>query len=436
MPPLKPAYLQRISISSRLILYAQSHANFSTSVPRWPRLRPSARASRILATSDDIHSNELDSTPSPSLTASTPPKTSHTKSTTPKTTTSPHKPTQPTKTTPTIPIPQEPLSSSSSSSSSSPSTPKRSAPPNTKPHKETLFTNTLIRQTPSSSLISTSTTKPQDAQIASAASFFQQGFQFLYSAESLRHHPKNDHIPEIIILGASNVGKSSFLNALLGRPGAARVSARPGKTTLMNAFGLGPLPNIPKGLVRQGEKLPRYSLVLVDTPGYGFKSQASWGDAVWKYIKARKMLRGAVVLLSSEKRLMDQDKWLLRTLAEANTRTLVVLTKADKGGGSWTQRCGDMATLVREELRKMSQSVGNGWDEGSGWNPDIHITAAGMDKVPKLGNGGGVGGVRTSILEMAGFDFDLKEREVKKKDETVTYGGPVVSFDDIKWKMG
>ncbi|KAK4072046.1 hypothetical protein Trihar35433_4110 [Trichoderma harzianum] len=426
MPPLKPASLQRISYSPRLILNPQSHACFTTSVPRWPRLRPSARPSRILATSNDTLSKELDSTlPSP-LTASTPLKSSNTTSTTPKTK-APHKSTQPTKITPTIPNLQE---------SSPSSTPKRSAPPNTKPHKETLFTNTLIRQSSSSPLIITSTTKPQDAQIASASSFFQQGFQFLYSAESLRHHPKNEHIPEVIILGASNVGKSSFLNALVGRPGAARVSARPGKTTLMNAFGLGPLPNIPKGLVRQGEKLPRYSLVLVDTPGYGFKSQASWGDAVWKYIKARKMLRGAVVLLSSEKRLMEQDKWLLRTLAEANTRTLVVLTKADKGGGSWTQRCGDMATLVREELRKMSQSVGNGWEEGSGWNPDIHITAAGMDNVPKLGSGGGVGGVRTSILELAGFDFDLKEKEVKKKDETVTYGGPVVSFDDIKWKTG
>ncbi|KAK0766463.1 hypothetical protein N5P37_000188 [Trichoderma harzianum] len=430
MPPLKPASLQSISKSTRLTLNAHSHTYFTTSAPRWPRLRPSARPSRILATSNDTHSNEFDSTSTPSqspLTSSKPPELSNPTSSTTKTTT-PHKPIQPTKVTPTIPNPQEP--------SPSPSTPKRSAPPNTKPHKETLFTNTLIRQSSSSPLITTSTTKPQDAQIASAASFFQQGFQFLYSAESLRHHPKNEHIPEVIILGASNVGKSSFLNALVGRPGAARVSARPGKTTLMNAFGLGPLPNIPKGLVRQGEKLPRYSLVLVDTPGYGFKSQASWGDAVWKYIKARKMLRGAVVLLSSEKKLMEQDKWLLRTLAEANTRTLVVLTKADKGGGSWTQRCGDMATLVREELRKMSQSVGNGWEEGSGWNPDIHITAAGMDNVPKLGSGGGVGGVRTSILEMAGFDFDLKEKEVKKKDETVTYGGPVVSFDDIKWKTG
>lgn len=308
---------------------------------------------------------------------------------------------------------------------------KRSAPPNTKPHKETLFTSTLIRHAPNAAL-TTTTTKHQDEHIAAAASFFQQGFQFLYSAAALRDHPKNEHIPEIIILGASNVGKSSFINALVGKSDAARVSARPGKTTLMNAFGVGPLPKIPRGLVKQGEKLPRYSLVLVDTPGYGFKSQASWGDAVWKYIKARKMLRGAVVLLSSEKRLMEQDKWLLRTLAEANTRTLVVLTKADKGGGEWTQRCSDMAAVLRQELRNMSRSVGNGWREGSGWNPDIYITAAGMDRVPKLASGGGVGGVRMSILEMAGFD--LLDKQVKKKDETVTYGGPVVSFDDIQWK--
>lgn len=398
-----------------------SHACFSTSLPRWPRLRPSARPSRssvVASNNDEIYSNSIKhqnppATPPPP--PQTPKKTTITASTTSSKPTSTPTPSQTTNTIPGI-------------------TPKRSAPPNTKPHKEALFTSTLIRHSSNSNSphLTTTTTKSQDAQISSAAAFFQQGFQFLYSAESLRHHPKNEHIPEILILGASNVGKSSFLNALVGKLDAARVSARPGKTTLMNAFAVGPLPKIPKGHVKQGEKLPRYSLVLVDTPGYGFKSQASWGDAVWKYIKARKMLRGAVVLISSEKKLMEQDKWLLRTLAEANTRTLVVLTKADKGGGSWTERCSDMAELLRGELRKISRSAGNGWREGSGWNPDIYITAAGMDRMPKLASGGGVGGVRTSILEMAGFD--LQDKEVKKKDETITYGGPVVSFDDIKWK--
>jgi GTP-binding protein len=407
MPPLRPQAIHRISISRT------PQVCFTTSLPRWPRLRPSAKPSRssVVATNDEIYSNIIKHHDIP---AAPPPQQQ-----TPKKTTSASNISNST----TTPIQID---------STATPTPKRSAPPNTKPHKEALFTSTLIRHSPNSSHLTTTTTKPQDAQISAAASFFQQNFQFLYSAESLRHHPKNEHIPEILILGASNVGKSSFLNALVGKLDAARVSARPGKTTLMNAFAVGPLPKIPKGHVKQGEKLPRYSLVLVDTPGYGFKSQASWGDAVWKYIKARKMLRGAVVLISSEKKLMEQDKWLLRTLAEANTRTLVVLTKADKGGGSWTDRCSEMAELLRGELRKISRSAGNGWKEGSGWNPDIYITAAGMDRMPKLASGGGVGGVRTSILEMAGFD--LQDKEVKKKDETITYGGQVVSFDDIKWK--
>ncbi|KAL7785896.1 P-loop containing nucleoside triphosphate hydrolase protein [Trichoderma ceciliae] len=417
MAPLKPPVLKRLSNSPLLILCHHSQACFSTSVPRWPRMRPSAKPSHSsFTTNNEInnnHGNHLDS-------PATPPKA------TMNTSTNPHL-------NPNLnlnPNPNPKLNTEKSPPP--PTTPKRSAPPNTKPHKEALFTSTLIRHSQNNCLLTTATTKAQDDQIAAAATFFQQGFQFLYSAESLRHHPKNEHIPEIIILGASNVGKSSFINALVGKPDAARVSARPGKTTLMNAFGVGPLPKIPRGHVRQGEKLPRYSLVLVDTPGYGFKSQASWGDSVWKYIKARRMLRGAVVLLSSEKKLMEHDKWLLRTLAEANTRTLVVLTKADKGGGSWIERCSESANLLRGELRKMSRSVGNGWSEGSGWNPDIYITAAGMDRVPKLGSGGGVGGVRTNILEMAGFD--LHDKEVKKKDETATYGGQVVSFDDIKWK--
>lgn len=416
MPPLR---LQAIKGFSN---YQISHACFSTSLPRWPRLRPSAKSSRssvITSSSDEIYSNSINR---PTPPATLPPQQQQ-------------KPKK-TITTPNISKPTiDPIQVIDINTNATP-TPKRSAPPNTKPHKGALFASTLIRHShspnSSSSALTTTTTKSQDAQISAAASFFQQGFQFLYSAESLRHHPKNEHIPEILILGASNVGKSSFLNALVGKLDAARVSARPGKTTLMNAFAVGPLPKIPKGHVKQGEKLPRYSLVLVDTPGYGFKSQASWGDAVWKYIKARKMLRGAVVLISSEKKLMEQDKWLLRTLAEANTRTLVVLTKADKGGGSWTERCSEMANVLRGELRKISQSAGNAWKEGSGWNPDIYITAAGMDRMPKLASGGGVGGVRTSILEMAGFD--LQDKEVKKKDETITYGGPVVSFDDIKWK--
>lgn len=199
----------------------------------------------------------------------------------------------------------------------------------------------------------------------------------------------------------------------------------------MNAFGVGPGPKIPRELVPKGMAPPKYSLVLVDTPGYGFRSQASWGDSIMKYLAERRMLRGAVLLLSSEKKLLPEDKWMLKTLAEANTRTLVVLTKADKSRGRWPERCAQLADVVQKELDRLDMSSGNRWRDASSATSHIYVTSAGMHSPQKLRNGGGMGGVRAAILEMAGFTLQEK---VTKKAETVTYAGPIVSFDDIEYK--
>ncbi|ODA80831.1 hypothetical protein RJ55_03791 [Drechmeria coniospora] len=280
--------------------------------------------------------------------------------------------------------------------------------------------------------ITTTPTRDETHQLAAAERFFLHRCQFLYSAEALHHHALNVHEPEVVVLGASNVGKSSFLNALVGRPSAARVSQRPGHTTLMNAFAVGPPPKTPRELVRKGSAPPRHSLVLVDTPGYGFRSQASWGDSILKYLEARRMLRGAVVLLSSEKKkLMPQDRWLLQVLAEANMRTLVVLTKADKARRGWPTACGTMAEALLDELGALNESVGGAWRADSGATSDVFITAAGMDSPGRIGNGGGIGAVRAGILEIAGFTIDDK---VTEKAEAVNYSGPIVSFEDLQWK--
>lgn len=326
-------------------------------------------------------------------------------------------------------------------SPSTPSTPDTSA---AGPYRHVLLSSTVIRHCPertsirgpasptAGSHLTTRTTQLQARQVSAAEKFFSHRHEFLYSAESLRHHPINTHVPEIIILGASNVGKSTFLNALVGSSSAARVSQRPGRTTLMNAFGVGPLPKIPRASVPKGIAPPKHSLVLVDTPGYGYRSQASWGDAVVKYLQSRRMLRGAVVLLSSEKKLLPEDRWMLRTLAEANTRTVVVLTKADKGKAGWTDKCVSMADAIQSELDMLDQEFGGRWRDVDGAASSIiYVTSAGMDTSGKLRNGAGMGGVRTAILEMAGFTL---QDTVTKKAETVTYSGPTVSFDDIQWK--
>ena len=85
------------------------------------------------------------------------------------------------------------------------------------------------------------------------------------------------------LIGRSNVGKSSLLNALTGRPELARVSGTPGKTTLLNAF-----------------RLPTF--YLVDLPGYGFAragkaARAGYRRLVERYLLERPTLAGVVWLL-------------------------------------------------------------------------------------------------------------------------------------------
>ena len=90
-------------------------------------------------------------------------------------------------------------------------------------------------------------------------------------------------LPEIAFIGRSNVGKSTLLNALVGRPGLARVSGSPGKTTLLNFY-----------------RLP--GLYLVDLPGYGFaraskSDRAGYQKLVSGYVRTRDRLAGIVWLL-------------------------------------------------------------------------------------------------------------------------------------------
>src|SRR5687768_2817865 len=121
--------------------------------------------------------------------------------------------------------------------------------------------------------------------------------------------------PEIAFAGRSNVGKSSAINALLGRKRLAFTSKTPGRTQTINFYSLGEAAR------------------LVDLPGYGYARvpqalRAQWQALVGAYLGSRAQLAGVVVIMDARHPFTPLDEQLLAWLGE--TRRLVLLSKADK----------------------------------------------------------------------------------------------------------
>lgn len=124
-------------------------------------------------------------------------------------------------------------------------------------------------------------------------------------------------LPQIAMIGRSNVGKSSLINAILGRKRLARVSRTPGRTQEIHFY----------------EVDGRFC--LVDLPGYGFarapaEVRQRWGPLIESYLSTSRGLVGVVLLLDARHGPSRDDRRMLDFLERLELPTLFVLTKVDK----------------------------------------------------------------------------------------------------------
>ena len=126
-----------------------------------------------------------------------------------------------------------------------------------------------------------------------------------------------DNKPEFLMLGRSNVGKSSFINALVNRKNLARTSAKPGKTQTLNFYGIDDL------------------CYFVDVPGYGYaavsnKKQEKFGIMIEEYIMNRPNLKHVFLLIDYRHKPTENDLIMYDFLKYYNLPVTVVCTKYDK----------------------------------------------------------------------------------------------------------
>lgn len=156
-----------------------------------------------------------------------------------------------------------------------------------------------------------------------------------------------DGAPEIALVGRSNVGKSSLLNALASQHQLARTSRTPGRTRLLNLYGLN------GGALR-----------LVDCPGYGYAKaarheRAGWGELVEAYLSGRESLRLVLLLVDARRQPQALDCDMAKWLRRQGRAVQLVATK-------WDRLSGNERPLARRELEAAFVAAPLGFSSVSG----------------------------------------------------------------------
>lgn len=151
--------------------------------------------------------------------------------------------------------------------------------------------------------------------------------RFITSAPDIGKAPDLKSIPEIVLVGRSNVGKSTFINVLTNRKNLARTSNTPGKTRLINFYAV---------TLAQGKSTPKlHPLALVDLPGYGYAKvskteQEHWRLHLTRFLKQRAEIALCIQLIDARHGPQESDISMFDWLARHEIPQLLIVTKTDK----------------------------------------------------------------------------------------------------------
>ena len=140
--------------------------------------------------------------------------------------------------------------------------------------------------------------------------------KFEISAVKPAQYPNND-LPQIVLVGKSNVGKSSFINSMLNRKKLARTSSEPGKTRQINFYNVDD------------------NFYFVDLPGYGYskmskQEQVKVGNFIEEYLSTCKKIALIVFLIDIRHSPTENDRLMYNYIINTNSTCLVIANKADK----------------------------------------------------------------------------------------------------------
>lgn len=144
----------------------------------------------------------------------------------------------------------------------------------------------------------------------------------------------NDDKPEFLLVGRSNVGKSSFINSIIERRNYARISSKPGKTQTLNFYNVND------------------DFYLVDVPGYGFANvskerQQKFGLMIEEYLANRDNLKKVFMLIDFRHKPTNDDLLMYNFLKYHNLDVTIVATKVDKIGRTLREK---QIKLIKDTL--------------------------------------------------------------------------------------